>query len=142
MLSKRKVNKGLVCMLMNKKLPHKIFVFENHGFLHIHRQTVIDQWSGRYILSIQEQEQVRHIRKNQKSVVGCIHQFLGMSDYNHSRSIQMCMYRHTYLGKHECNYQAMAEAHMNTVGAEEELEGQEAVAEEAEEAEEQPESQN
>ena len=91
------------------------------------------------MLSIQEQEQVRHIRKNQKSVVGCIHQFLGMSDYNHSRSIQMCMYRHTYLGKHECNYQAMAEARKNMV---EEAEDQEAVAEVAEEQEEQPESQN
>jgi hypothetical protein len=49
------------------------------------------------------------------------------------------MYRHTYLGKHECNYQAMAEARKNMV---EEAEDQEAVAEEAEEREEQPESQN
>lgn len=91
------------------------------------------------MLSIQAQEQVRHIRKNQKSVVGCIHQFLDMFDYSHSRSIQMCMYRHTYLGKHECNYQAMAEARKNMV---EEAEDQEAVAEVAEEQEEQPESQN
>jgi hypothetical protein len=91
------------------------------------------------MLSIQAQEQVRHIRRNQKSVVGCIHQFLDMFDCIHSRSIQMCMYRHTYLGKHECNYQAMAEARKNMV---EEAEDQEAVAEVAEEQEEQPESQN
>jgi hypothetical protein len=91
------------------------------------------------MLSIQAQEQGQHIRKNQKFVVGCIHQFLDMFGYIHSRSIQMCMYRHTYLGKHECNYQAMAEARKNMV---EEAEDQEAVAEVAEEQEEQPESQN
>jgi hypothetical protein len=91
------------------------------------------------MLSIQAQEQGQHIRKNQKFVVGCIHQFLDMSDYNHSRSIQMCMYRHKCLGKRECNYQAMAEARKNMV---EEAEDQEAVAEVAEEQEEQPESQN
>jgi hypothetical protein len=94
------------------------------------------------MLSIQAQEQGQHIRKNQKFVVGCIHQFLDMFDCSHSRSIQMCMYRHTYLGKHECNYQAMAEARKNMVEEAEEAEDQEAVAEVAEEQEEQPESQN
>jgi len=74
------------------------------------------------MLSIQALEQGRHIRKNQKSVVGYIHQFLDMFGYSHSRSIQMCMYRHTYLGKYECNYQAMAEARKNMVEEAEEPE--------------------
>lgn len=139
MLSKRKVNKGLDYMSMNKKLPHNIFVFENHGFLHSHRQTVIDQLSGRYILSIQAQEQVRHIRKNQKSVRRCTHQYLGMFGYIRSHNIHTCMYRRMCLDKHECNYQAMAEARKNMA---EEAEDQEAEAEVAEEQEEQPELQN
>jgi hypothetical protein len=91
------------------------------------------------MLSMLELEQVRHIRKNQKSVRRCTHQYLGMFDCSRSHNIHTCMYRRMCLDKHECNYQAMAEARKNMA---EEAEDQEAEAEVAEEQEEQPESQN